>query len=50
MTIAVRNGAHAIDTLVAAVRERARAATTARVGVRLGRLDITVVDLYEEDR
>ncbi|WP_194818451.1 Asp23/Gls24 family envelope stress response protein [Nocardia sp. XZ_19_385] len=48
MTIAVRNGEHTIDTLVTAVRERARAATNARIGVRLGTLDITVVDLYEE--
>ncbi|MEV0248970.1 Asp23/Gls24 family envelope stress response protein [Nocardia sp. NPDC050712] len=50
MTIAVRHGEHTIDALVEAVRERARAAATARIGVRLGRLDITVVDLYEEDR
>ncbi|MDO3651189.1 Asp23/Gls24 family envelope stress response protein [Nocardia mangyaensis] len=50
MTIAVRSDAHSIDTLVAAVRERARAAATARVGVTLGRLDVTVVDIFEADR
>ncbi|MEU3010401.1 Asp23/Gls24 family envelope stress response protein [Nocardia asteroides] len=50
MTIAVRHDEHAIDTLVAAVRERARAAATARIGVQLGRLDITVVDLFEVER
>lgn len=50
LTIAVRAGVHSIDALVATVRERARAAATARIGVRLGRLDVTVVDLYEEQR
>ncbi|MCA2210035.1 Asp23/Gls24 family envelope stress response protein [Nocardia rosealba] len=50
MTIAVRHGVPRIEDVVSLVRERVRAAATARVGVHLGRLDLTVVDIYEEDR
>lgn len=50
MTIAVRHGGPSIDDVVSVVRDRVRAAATARVGVRLGTLDLTVVDIYEEDR
>lgn len=50
MTIAVRHDVPSIDEVVSVVRERVRAATTARIGVRLGRFDLVVVDIYEEDR
>ncbi|MFF0541273.1 Asp23/Gls24 family envelope stress response protein [Nocardia thailandica] len=48
MTLAVRHGAHRIEDLVTAVRERVHAAASARIGVRVVRLDIAVTDLYEE--
>ncbi|WP_410875855.1 Asp23/Gls24 family envelope stress response protein [Nocardia sp. A7] len=53
MTIAVRHGGHRgqrIDDVVSVVRARVRAAATARIGIRLGALDVTVLDIYEEDR
>ncbi|MFC4127752.1 Asp23/Gls24 family envelope stress response protein [Nocardia rhizosphaerae] len=49
MTVAVRHAAHRIEDLVATVRERVHAAASARIGVRVVRLDIVVADLYEED-
>ncbi|MFC4377270.1 Asp23/Gls24 family envelope stress response protein [Nocardia halotolerans] len=50
MSIAVRHDVPDIDDVVTLVRERVRAAASARVGVRLGTLDLVVADLYEEQR
>ncbi|WP_280382264.1 Asp23/Gls24 family envelope stress response protein [Nocardia wallacei] len=50
LTIAVRLGGRSVEELVPRVRERVRAAASARIGLVLGRLDITVVDVYEEQR
>ncbi|MBF6326917.1 Asp23/Gls24 family envelope stress response protein [Nocardia transvalensis] len=50
MTIAVRMGGRGVEELIPRVRERVRAALSARIGLALERLDITVVDIYEEER
>ncbi|MBF6174861.1 Asp23/Gls24 family envelope stress response protein [Nocardia blacklockiae] len=50
MTIAVRAGGRPVERLVAQVRERVRAAASARIGLLVQRIDIGVADLYEEDR
>lgn len=50
MTLAIRHGGPSIDEVVSVVRARVRAAASARIGVELGALDITVLDIYEEDR
>ncbi|MCM6776338.1 Asp23/Gls24 family envelope stress response protein [Nocardia sp. CDC159] len=50
MTIAVRMGGRPVGELVPLVRERVRAAASARIGLLLERVDLTVVDIYEEDR
>ena len=48
MTLAVRADGRSVDEVVPLVRERVRAAASARVGLVLERLDIVVADLYEE--
>ncbi len=50
MTIAVRLGERGVAELVPLVRQRVRAAASARIGLVLERVDITVVDIYQEDR
>ncbi|WP_024799573.1 hypothetical protein [Nocardia sp. BMG51109] len=50
MTIAVRVGGRGVERSVPLVRERVRTAASARIGLVLDRLDIVVVDVYEEDR
>lgn len=48
MSIAVRHGDTAVEQAVPQVRERVRAAASARAGLALERLDIAVVDIYQE--
>ncbi|MFD3743334.1 Asp23/Gls24 family envelope stress response protein [Nocardia sp. NPDC058633] len=50
MSLSVRHGGPSIDDIVSVVRARVGAAATARIGVRLGAFDVTVVDIYQEDR
>lgn len=50
MTISVRADGRSLGEVVPLVRERVRAAASARIGLILQRLDISVVDIYEEDR
>ncbi|WP_040720860.1 hypothetical protein [Nocardia veterana] len=49
MTISVRHGDTAVERIVPQVRERVRAAASARIGLVLERLDIAVVDIFQED-
>ncbi|WP_030515544.1 anti-sigma factor [Nocardia sp. NRRL WC-3656] len=49
LSISVRHGDTAVERVVPQVRERVRAAATARAGLALDRLDITVVDVYQEE-
>lgn len=49
MALAVRHGDGAVEHVVPLVRERVCAAAAARTGLRLERLDIAVVDVYQED-
>ncbi|WP_280272083.1 Asp23/Gls24 family envelope stress response protein [Nocardia wallacei] len=48
MTISVRADGRSLGEVVPQVRERVRAAASARIGLILQRLDISVVDIYEE--
>ncbi|MGV9679365.1 Asp23/Gls24 family envelope stress response protein [Nocardia sp. NPDC003482] len=50
LTIAVRMSETPVARTISLVRERVRAAASARVGLVVERVDVTVVDLYEEDR
>ncbi|WP_245719991.1 Asp23/Gls24 family envelope stress response protein [Nocardia uniformis] len=48
MSIAVRMRAGSVEGLVPLVRQRVATAISARTGLLLGRLDVTVVDVYQE--
>ncbi|MFI1912414.1 anti-sigma factor family protein [Nocardia sp. NPDC020380] len=48
MTIAVRVDSAGVPGLVPQVRERVTAAASARTGLLVGRLDIAIVDVYQE--
>ncbi|MBL1076424.1 Asp23/Gls24 family envelope stress response protein [Nocardia sp. 2] len=48
MSIAVRIGEDHLDGIVPQVRQRVAAAVSARTGLLLGRLDVTVADVYQE--
>lgn len=47
MSVAVRMGGSGVAELIPVVRDRVRTAAAARVGLRLGRLDLTVADIYD---
>ncbi|MEV5649817.1 Asp23/Gls24 family envelope stress response protein [Nocardia sp. NPDC052254] len=49
LSIAVRHGDTAVEQVVPLVRERLRAAVAARIGLVLDRLDVAVVDIYQEE-
>ena len=46
MSVTVRMGGSGVAELMPLVRERVRTAAAARVGMTLGRLDLTVVDIH----
>ena len=48
LSIAMRHGDTAVEQVVPLVRERIRAVIAARIGLVLDRLDIAVVDIYQE--
>ncbi|WP_256668054.1 Asp23/Gls24 family envelope stress response protein [Nocardia cyriacigeorgica] len=48
LSIAVRFGPTAVAELMSIVRERVTAALPARIGLILHRLDLTIVDIYED--
>ncbi len=50
MTLAVRLGGLGVERSVQLVRERVGTAAAARIGLVLGRLDVTIVDVYQEAR
>lgn len=48
MALAVRMRGGSLDGIVPLVRQRVATALTARTGLLLGRLDVTIADVYEE--